>query len=231
MHSQQFKRPPDPQRALDAYFGEMLHQGMGERSRDLRLTQIQEPPEECDRFTPTSNTEPMIDSVQGAVNHCQQEWNIDALPSQQYLLFRVNGQCLSIPIVHLRAIIWYHFPFIRAPRLPAWLLGLTKFRSGYIPVANSCHLFSMKTDGNFSPRYILILQNGKWGVTCDQVDQVLELDNDEVTRGDSGCDGLSQGTLRDSKAILLSADRIIEHLNALQQSMRNMASLLSEEKL
>ncbi len=46
---------------------------------------------------------------------------------------------------------------------------------------------------------------------------------------DLGYDGLSQGMLREPKSVLLSARRIIDHLDILQQAQQNIAPLPSAE--
>ncbi|MCP4878031.1 MAG: chemotaxis protein CheW [Gammaproteobacteria bacterium] len=215
----------DPQQAIEAYLDEMLDQAMDERLPERRFAPIQDPIEDHGGLTPASNPESRIDSVQGIVNHDQRERNIGSISSQQCLVFRVDDQCFSIPLLNLRAVTRWHFSLIRMPHLPPWVLGLTKFRSDHLPVVDSYHLLSTEPARNITPRYILILQDGNWGITCDQIDQVAVLDSDEVDWGDSGYNGLSQGILHESKSIVLSASRIIDHLDTLQQSQQDMVSL------
>ena len=129
----------------------------------------------------------------------------------QCLLFRIGPHLLAMPLTRLGSVHKRGRSPTRLPGSPAWLLGMLDLRGVRTRVADSLHLLTdgAQTDAEFE--HLLVLDDGRWAITCGQVEQVVELQRDDVKWGPRN---LRLGTIRRSLAGLLDPGAIVERLES-----------------
>ena len=105
----------------------------------------------------------------------------------QALLFRVAGLTLAVPLVELSGIQpWEGEQVTPMPGHTSWYLGLTQYRGRSVPVIDTAELV-LPPDrlAGLSPATerlgrVVFIDDGQWGLACDEVAEVLSLDPEQV---------------------------------------------------
>jgi len=101
----------------------------------------------------------------------------------QVLIFDVQGLKVALPLHELNGIFTY--PEAKLPRLPGkpeWYLGLYQHQEYRSQVVDTAHV--ILPDGfqhtPIPPNYIILIDNHKWGLACNDIIEVTTLSPDEV---------------------------------------------------
>jgi len=216
-------RLPDSQRALADYLDDMLHQATSEAPGKPVV----------DKEKPSLLVEQMLHNAAGAAARDAQQTAVtpapvaDTIPAplkraapadidypMQCLMFHVAGHLLSIPLIQLSSVVDWNDSITRLPQSPDWLLGLIKYRQSNLRIVDSRHLLGIcyQTAGN--PRHLLVLAEGGWAITCDQLGQVVNLEHADVQWKPGNGDSMVLGTIRDSLATMLNPPGIVQELDS-----------------
>ncbi len=102
----------------------------------------------------------------------------------QCLLFSVRGLTLAVPLEALCGIAEWGDGVTKLPERPAWFLGVASYRglqSGIIDTAGVVMPERLDADAE-RPAYahIIFFDDGRWGLACERVDQVITLNKEQV---------------------------------------------------
>lgn len=132
----------------------------------------------------------------------------------QCLMFYVNDTQLSIPLIELLSVVSNVDNLTRLPRTPQWFLGLLQHRDSNIKIADSARLLSIHNQKDFNTdHHVLVLKDANWGITCDRLGEIIQLDADDVKWSMPGSAGLALGTIKKRLAMLLDPEKILYRLN------------------
>ena len=143
-----------------------------------------------------------------------------AVPSFQVLLFSVAGLKLAVPLHELNGIVQWGDEYItEMPGHASWYLGLIQNQGQNVPVIDTLQQVVPKNrwpanhlnERNF--KHIILIDNGHWGLACEQVHEVITLRTDSVKWRSS----------RTKRRWLLGT--VIEHMCALLDSAAFAAML------
>lgn len=132
----------------------------------------------------------------------------------QCLMFYVNDNQLSIPLIELLSVVSNVDNLTRLPRTPEWFLGLMQHRESNIKIVDSAQLLSIHAQlGKVTDKHVLVLKDAVWGLSCDRLGEIIQLDADDVKWSRPGSTGLALGTIKKSLAMLLDPDKILQRFN------------------
>ena len=106
----------------------------------------------------------------------------------QALLFKVSGLTLAVPLAELSGVQEWEDGAV-TPMLGKieWYLGLMAYRGRQVPVVDTAQLVlppdrlaKLVTDDMERLGHVVFIQDGKWGLACDSVEDVISLNHDEV---------------------------------------------------
>ncbi len=144
----------------------------------------------------------------------------DGLPewadtSFQSLSFRAAGREFSLPLVCMKRIVRLDKPLTCLPGLPAWHLGLLGLRGEKVGVIDLARLLR-GGEGTQCTRneYVLILDDGCWGLACEHLGQAVRLEVPDVRwRQVRGKPRFMEGVVEKSLTPLLSTRDILRAVN------------------
>lgn len=136
-----------------------------------------------------------------------------ATASFQGLLFSVNGLKLAVPLIKLHSIVNWTDTIKPIPGYASWFMGLLSYRGENVKVIDIAKL--MAVDGAESavragvlPKKVLLINDGTWGFTCDDISQIITLYPDQIQwRIDRTRRTWLLGTIIDSMCSLLDVDQ------------------------
>ena len=211
--------------ALGTYLDEMLHQAT--QVAEVELTTIS-PVVDTELLPETLVTIPIEDEVVAVVEDepgievvvdikaDDSQNNVTAISADRFpiqcLMFKVGGNLLSIPLTDLTGIVKWSDNMTRLPQEPEWVLGVMQYRDQNIRVLDSAGILQIKVDEPAKPNHILILGEGGWGITCDQLDQIVTLEYEDVQWLQQSSNKRVFGTIRQSLASLLNPNGIVQNL-------------------
>ena len=141
--------------------------------------------------------------------------NIDYKFPLQCLMFSVAGNQLSIPLINMGSVLPWGDRLTMLPGAPDWFLGILKHRDRNVKVADTAKIIHIKKVGSqeSTTRHILVFGDDQWAITCDELGDVIKLNEEDVKWSTRDSTGLSLGTIKQSLAVLLSPDKILSRLN------------------
>jgi len=106
----------------------------------------------------------------------------------QALLFKVAGLTLAVPLAELSGVQELEFADLTSmPGHISWYLGLIDYRGHSVPVIDTAALVlpqerraRLTTPAQARVRHVVFIDDGRWGLACDDVDEVLRLTPDQV---------------------------------------------------
>ncbi len=105
----------------------------------------------------------------------------------QAMLFRVAGLTLAVPLAELSGVLpWDATRLTPMPGHVPWYLGLTPYRERNVPVVDTARLVlpEDRLAGLGDPRErigrVVFIDDGRWGLACDEIAQVVVLQPDQV---------------------------------------------------
>lgn len=110
-----------------------------------------------------------------------------AVPNFQVLLFKVAGLKLAIPLMELNGIVEWGDEYINElPGHKSWYLGIIQNQGKSVPVIDT--LQQVVPQKRWPPehllkrnfKHIIMIDNARWGLACEEVLEVITLKTDEV---------------------------------------------------
>lgn len=163
--------------ALDLYLEALLNESMTEPQPE---TEVEIGVETEEAVVPVAVTEP--------------EAPIDGRPSWgqgtfQALLFKVAGLTLAVPLIELNGVQELVAGEITPmPGHVEWYLGLTEYRDSTVPVIDTAQLVlpkerlaDLQLSSEERVRHVVFIDEGRWGLGCDEIDEVVTLQVDQVS--------------------------------------------------
>jgi len=220
----------EPDEALARYLQTLLDEipalevAESEMESPASICGIEEKAESC---SPTVGAKPETSSLLqqvtenvAAVDADTRLESEDGLPewaesSFQSLSFRAAGVEFSLPLVCMKRIVRLDKPLTRLPGLPAWHLGLLSLRGEKVGVIDLARLLhggeSAQSNRN---DYVLILDDGRWGLACEQLGQAARLEVPDIRwRQARGKPRFMEGVIEKSLTPLLSTRDILRAVN------------------
>lgn len=105
----------------------------------------------------------------------------------QAMLFKVAGLTLAVPLAELSGVQeWDPDTVTPMPGHAHWYLGLMDYRGHSVPVVDTCHLVLPEDRrGKVAApaervRRVVFIDDGRWGLACDDIDEVVTLAPEQV---------------------------------------------------
>lgn len=115
-------------------------------------------------------------------------WCLDDAAQFQCLVFETGGFTLAVPLTQLNGVLPYS-AVTPMPGHAAWFLGLKPHLGAHIKVVDTAALLTQHQHGPPAPprdaekmRYIVLIDDAKWGLACDKVSEVITLDAGALRR-------------------------------------------------
>lgn len=132
----------------------------------------------------------------------------------QCLMFKVGDNSLSIPLAELAGIVEWTDNMTRLPHEPDWVLGILNYRDHNVRVVDSAGILQIKVKEPVTANHILVFGEDGWGITCDQLEQVVKLEYDDIQWHPTSSNKRVFGTVRQSLTSLLNPQGIVKKLQA-----------------
>lgn len=147
-----------------------------------------------------------------AINHDEISQRYDF--PMQCLMFRVSGNQLSIPLIDMGSVLPWGASLTMLPHSPEWFLGLLIHRDNNVRVVDTAKFMHIpQTETKNEGRHILVFGRESWALTCDQLGDVVKLNENDVKWTKKGVQGLILGTIKSSLSILIDPDKFLLQLN------------------
>jgi purine-binding chemotaxis protein CheW len=139
----------------------------------------------------------------------------------QILLFQVAGITLAVSLEKLGGILEWNEDVTPMPNRSPWFLGLLAERDEQIKVIDTGMLVvPSKFRANHrreDMQKIILIGDGKWGLACDSVSEVITLQRDKVRwRGENSKRPWLAGTVVEHMCALLDVEKFVELLSSEQ---------------
>ena len=150
------------------------------------------------------------------------EWAAEG--SFQCLLFKVWGLTLSVPLVKLYGVLTWPENLTPVFGHAEWFIGLARNQEQNIQVMDTAHLVlpphklaELKTLQERDFHNIILIDEGRCGLACDEIGQVITLRAPDVQwRGAEGKRPWLAGTVRQHMCALLEVDEFIRMIRAIK---------------
>lgn len=211
---------PDPQRALGDYLNEMLHQATTELAAKPIVARQQRVLLAEELLQAETESATVVDAAGELASTPESAADVEPAKAgsaiefpMQCLMFRVGGHLLSIPLIQLSSVVNWNDSITRLPESPDWLLGLIKHRDSNLRIVDSKLLMNIRREADGQPEHLLVLGDGDWAITCDHLEQVVNLDYADIQWKPVETGQLVLGTIRESLSTLLNPPGITRLLN------------------
>jgi len=221
---------PEPQDALYAYLDALLQEIPKPQSQVVNLVTPPEPqqtlPATPEMIEPVAAQEPAV--TEARVNTEQTSASIDQQPDVpvwarqefQSLMFSVTGLHLSVPLDKLNGVIpWNSDNIVPMPGHSENFLGLLRHLDQNVKVIDLARLVVPDNGGSdIVPaaqrvKHILLIDDGRWGLACDSINEILVLKAQDVRwRTHAGKRAWLAGTIIDKLCALLELDVLVKLL-------------------
>ncbi len=159
--------------ALSVYFEALLREPEPEVAIEENTPEAS-PAVETETETPPASTTAAVP-----------EWGEETF---QALLFKVGGLTLAVPLVELSGVQELSREAVTPmPGHAPWYLGLMDYRDRSVPVVDTAHLVlpterlaALKGDPAERLTRVVFIDDGRWGLGCDTVADVITLTPDKV---------------------------------------------------
>ena len=144
--------------------------------------------------TPPPVTEDVPEVEQAAIEEVEESTELEStLPGWtqepfQALLFKVAGLTLAVPLVELNGVVEWTDEVTEMPGHADHYIGLLQHLDQSIPVIDTARMVlpaeKLHTFAGDNPRErvtrIVLIDNSRWGLACDEVDEVITLQPNDV---------------------------------------------------
>lgn len=185
------------------------------------MVDVQEPAAEpIDDITPTQDVavEKTKESVDDDAEVLYPDW---AQSQFQCLSFQVAGVTLAAPLELLDGIVELNEPITELPGYSPWVMGLLPNRGKNVQVVDIAEIIMPDDRRAAIPvaqeraKYLVLIDDGKFGLAADSISQVLSLDQADVrwSRKNSRRPWLA-GTVVDQMCALLEMEQLCAQLQS-----------------
>lgn len=207
----------DQRWALKAYLEDLLKEsGFAEDDEAVLPVQVEdvnEPPNLDEDQTISSAS---AQAEEGAEKSEQiPKW---AQTKTQYLNFRVTDMSLTAPLEQLSGIIQANEPITALPGQASWMKGLLSNRGQQVKIIDTQHIirsgavYSKETTNH---KYIMLIDEGRWGLTCDAVTDVACRESSEIAwQAGSRMRSFLAGTVIADLRTVVDVEALVEELNS-----------------
>lgn len=129
-----------------------------------------------------SATEPRVPAAEAGVQ--RPDWAVSPF---QILLFKVAGLGLAVPLIELNGILEWTDEVTPMPGHADFYLGLLHHRERSVPVVDPARLVlpadrqaALAGDPRERVSRIVLIDEGRWGLACDEVSEVVTVRPDQV---------------------------------------------------
>ncbi len=191
----------EPQAALAAYLESLLRP-------ELPATA---PPAMPEPTEPATSPAP---EPQPEVAHAEPTVLIEGTPGWaqapfQCLLFKTAGLTLGIPLAKLNGITPWSSSITPMPGHSPSFLGLLPHLGRHVKVMDTAQIVMSKQISQMEQRYIVLIADSEWGLTCEAVSEVVTLHPHQVRwRTALGIRPWLAGIVKDRMCALLDADEL-----------------------
>lgn len=180
----------EQKQALSAYFDALLREEAESESVEERVVETQEPSLPVVAPPVIAPVEiPLVEEAPVVVEQVKED-GLPAWAEQEFqaLLFKVGGLMLAVPLSELHGIqVWHSEKVTPMPGHVNWYLGLMNYRDRSVPIIDAAQLVlpedrlaKLSTPANERINRIVFIDEGRWGLACDQVDEVITLTHEQV---------------------------------------------------
>jgi len=132
----------------------------------------------------------------------------------QCLMFYVEGHHIGIPLIDLGNVIPWKSALTKLPYSPDWFLGLLRYRKKNVKVINTATILSIDASGiKVDNPHIMVLGDEKWAITCDQLGEVVQLNENDIKWANKESNWFALGTIKKSLALVLDPAGILNRMN------------------
>ncbi len=187
----------------------------------ISIPQI-EPVQELVEAPPETDTSASTD-IDAQLNESEivDTYDIPAEPFQ-VLLFKVAGLSLAVRLIELNGVVeWDETKITEMPGHSDFYLGLLQYLGNSTPIIDTAKLVfpadklvSLSADKPYERvKRIVLIDDSKWGLACDEIDEVIELVSDAVKwRQDRSKRKWMAGTVIEHMCALIDASGFAEML-------------------
>lgn len=155
----------------------------------------------------------------------------------QALLFKVAGLTLAVPLVELSGV--QELETDKTTPMPGhidWYLGLTDYRGRNVPVVDTAQLVlppdrlqMLNGDPLERVRHVVYIDNGRWGLGCQEIAEVLTLTPEQVSwRSSRTKRRWLAGTVLEQMCALIDPPAFAEMLETGMEDAPDMESVAHE---
>lgn len=216
----------EPQHALRVYLDALLGEVDLIAEPEVVTKVVDDPALEkaLERAT-ESPLEPVATVVEEVADEPQKRSRITtpdwAQGSFQCLSFQVAGVTLAAPLEKLNGIVELTEELTELPGYAPWVIGLLPNRGQNVQVVDVAQIImpdegvSVARPAAERMKFVILLDNGKFGLAADSISQVLSLEADEVRwRGEQSKRPWLAGTVIEQMCALLEIDLLCAQLRA-----------------
>ena len=193
------KKLADHQQAVSAYLDDMLLDEATPQSLTL----------------PELNTQLVIETVEEPSKVDEDTWRESPF---QTLLFDIQGLQLAIPLHELNGILtWPEKPLTKMPGKASWHIGLYSQEHQHTQVINTGDIILPDNykDNDSKSGFIILIDNGRWGLACNKVNEVVTLSPEEIRwRQQPGNRPWLAGTVLEKMCSILNIEELVKILEA-----------------
>ena len=186
-------------------------------------TQVEEKVESPPVETPVETEVVTEQQVEEVVEPQAAKTDISATGDEtlECLLFKVAGfLTLAVPLAHLNGIMKWNGEATLVPGHADWFLGLVPNRGRQVKVIDIAkfvipenHKSRQSLQGERNFKHMLLIDEGKYGLACDELGQVVKISHEKVRwREDRGNRTWLAGTLIEQMSALLDVEKFTEML-------------------
>jgi len=134
----------------------------------------------------------------------------------QCLMFKVDNILLAIPLIKIGTVVPFGNRLTQLPHSPKHFKGLLTHRETNVRVADSASLLlgerHRRENKEFLPSHLLVFESEDWAISCDELLDVVTLNEEDIKWHTGDQDRLSLGTIKKSLALILNPDSIANKL-------------------
>lgn len=216
----------EPQRALRVYLDALLGEVDLISEPDVTTRIVDDPAlekalERATEFTPDPDSTKDAEANEAPARSARIATPDWAQGSFQCLSFQVAGVTLAAPLEKLHGIVELTEEITELPGYAPWVIGLLPNRGQNVQVVDVAQIIMPDEAGSVFPpasermKFIILLDDGKFGLAADSISQVLSLEEDAVRwRGAQSKRPWLAGTVIEQMCALLEIDLLAEQLRA-----------------
>lgn len=170
---------------------------------------------------PGSKVEDMISHEKKNISESESLINNNKIEPFQILMFNIAGLNLAVPLVELSGVLEWPDTVTEMPGHATFFLGLVQHHGHQVPIIDLAQIIfpeeklsKISTKNRLhSINKIVLIDNAKWGLACDSVQQVLKIEPEQVRwRVKQHTRRWLAGTVIDHMCALLDSTQLAELL-------------------